>query len=111
VNEDLWDALPSLSLGLFTRVLRWSREEVEVFLAECRQDSRRRDRHYYIDWFVERRTTSWLCSANINSLIWYAQKPDDVNNKTRGNDHVQDEELLESDEEAENISPPDVPPS
>lgn len=110
VNEDLWDALPSLSLGLFTRVLRWSREEVEVFLAECRQDSRRKDRHYYIDWFVKRITTSWLCSANVDSLIWYAQKPDDVSNETRGNDHVQDEELLESDEEAENTSPPDVQP-
>lgn len=53
VFEDLWDALPSLSLGLFTRVLNWSRDEVEVFLAECRQESKRKDRHYYGDWYVK----------------------------------------------------------
>jgi SAM-dependent methyltransferase len=51
VYEDFWDALPSLSMGLFTRVLQWSRDEVEVFLAECRQEGKRRDRHYYADWY------------------------------------------------------------
>lgn len=52
VYEDLWDALPSLSLGLFTRTLQWTREEVEVFLAECRQESKRKDRHYYGEAYV-----------------------------------------------------------
>jgi SAM-dependent methyltransferase len=47
VFEDLMDWLPSSSLGLFTRVLGWTREEVEVFLAECRTEAKRKDRHYY----------------------------------------------------------------
>lgn len=55
VYQDLWDALPSLSLGLFTRVLGWSRDEVEVFLAECRQEGKRKDRHFYADWYVKSR--------------------------------------------------------
>jgi SAM-dependent methyltransferase len=38
VYEDLIDWLPSSSLRLFTRVLKWSREEVEVFLSECRKE-------------------------------------------------------------------------
>ncbi|KAF1934786.1 S-adenosyl-L-methionine-dependent methyltransferase [Clathrospora elynae] len=49
VYEDLMDWLPSSSLGLFTRVLKWSREEVEVFLAECRAEAKRKDRHYYAE--------------------------------------------------------------
>ncbi|UPX17159.1 uncharacterized protein EKO05_0007533 [Ascochyta rabiei] len=84
VYEDLWDGLPSLSLGLFTRVLQWSREEVEVLLAECRQEMKRKDRHYYAE-----------------ALFWYAQKPEGVSKSHSGNDHIQDEELLESDEEDE----------
>ncbi|KAJ4333824.1 hypothetical protein N0V87_007300 [Didymella glomerata] len=82
VFEDLWDALPSLSLGLFTRVLNWSRDEVEVFLAECRRESKRKDRHYYGD-----------------CLIWYALKPADSSNVSSGQQHVQEEELLESDDD------------
>jgi SAM-dependent methyltransferase len=58
VYEDLWDGLPSLSLNLFTRSLQWSREEVEVLLAECRQESKRKDRHYYIDAYVKPPATS-----------------------------------------------------
>lgn len=49
VYEDLMDWLPSSALGLFTRVLGWKREEVEVFLAECRAEAKRKDRHYYAD--------------------------------------------------------------
>ena len=49
VYEDLMDWLPSSSLGLFTRVLKWSREEVEVFLSECRAEAKRKDRHFYAD--------------------------------------------------------------
>ncbi|KAH7357650.1 S-adenosyl-L-methionine-dependent methyltransferase [Pyrenochaeta sp. MPI-SDFR-AT-0127] len=47
VYEDTMDWLPSSALGLFTRVLKWTREEVEVFLAECRTEAKRKDRHYY----------------------------------------------------------------
>ena len=54
VYEDLMDWLPSSSLGLFTRVLKWTREEVEVFLAECRAEAKRKDRHYYADVYVAR---------------------------------------------------------
>jgi hypothetical protein len=49
VFEDLMDWLPSSSLGLFTRVLKWSRAEVEVFLSQCRTEAKRKDRHYYGD--------------------------------------------------------------
>jgi SAM-dependent methyltransferase len=49
VYEDLMDWLPSSSLRLFTRVLKWSREELEVFLSQCRAEARRKDRHYYAD--------------------------------------------------------------
>lgn len=68
VFEDQWDALPSLSLGLFTRVLNWSRDEVEVFLASCRHESKRTNRHYYGE-----------------CLIWYARKPLDVSSLPPGN--------------------------
>jgi SAM-dependent methyltransferase len=52
VYEDLLDWLPSSALGLFTRVLKWSREEVEVFLSECRTEAKRKDRHYYAEVYV-----------------------------------------------------------
>lgn len=64
VYEDLWDALPSLSLGLFTRVLEWSRPEVEVFLAECRQESRRKDRHYCVEVYVKLCLRLWTCMTD-----------------------------------------------
>ncbi|KAJ8109272.1 hypothetical protein OPT61_g7585 [Boeremia exigua] len=83
VYEDILQALPSLSLGLFTRVLHWSQEEVEVFLAECRQESKRKDRHFYAE-----------------CLFWYAQKPENAD-VDRNSDHVREEELLEQDEEYE----------
>jgi hypothetical protein len=47
VYEDLMDWLPSSSLGLFTRILKWTRDEVEVFLSECRAEAKRKDRHFY----------------------------------------------------------------
>lgn len=52
VYEDLMDWLPSSSLGLFTRILQWSREEVEVFLSECRAEAKRKDRHFYGEVYV-----------------------------------------------------------
>lgn len=52
--------------------------------------------------------------ADTFSLFWYAQKPDDASKIPSRLDHVQDEEVLESDEEDEadevvrSISPPDA---
>ncbi|CAO2658560.1 Nn.00g062830.m01.CDS01 [Neocucurbitaria sp. VM-36] len=82
VYEDLMDWLPSSSLGLFTRVLLWTREEVEVFLAECRTEAKRKDRHYYAE-----------------VLFWYARKPEDSSSSGYSHEATQDEEILESDEE------------
>lgn len=81
VYEDLMDWLPSSSLGLFTRILKWSREEVEVFLADCRQEAKRKDRHYYADVF-----------------FWYARKPKNAKQSTHTNDVVHEEESIHCDE-------------
>ncbi|KAH8696830.1 S-adenosyl-L-methionine-dependent methyltransferase [Phaeosphaeriaceae sp. PMI808] len=81
VFEDLMDWLPSSSLGLFTRVLKWTREEVEVFLSECRAEAKRKDRHYYGDVYM-----------------WYARKPDDTSLGNR-EEPIHDDEALEFDEE------------
>ncbi|KAF2117993.1 S-adenosyl-L-methionine-dependent methyltransferase [Lophiotrema nucula] len=46
--EDLQDWLPSSCLGLFTRVLKWSRDEVEVFLSTVRRELKEeKHRHFY----------------------------------------------------------------
>ncbi|OCL06650.1 S-adenosyl-L-methionine-dependent methyltransferase [Glonium stellatum] len=46
--EDTLDWLPSSALALFTRVLGWSREEVEVFLASVRKELKDdKKRHFY----------------------------------------------------------------
>lgn len=52
VYEDVMDWLPSSAMGLFTRVLKWSREEVELFLVECRRDLKDRSRHFYANWYA-----------------------------------------------------------
>lgn len=39
--------LQAFSLALFTRVLNWSAEEVEVFIANVRKDLRNRSYHAY----------------------------------------------------------------
>ncbi|KAF2690629.1 S-adenosyl-L-methionine-dependent methyltransferase [Lentithecium fluviatile CBS 122367] len=50
VFEDFMDFLPGGTLGLFTRVLKWTREEVELFLAECRREIREeKGRHFYFN--------------------------------------------------------------
>lgn len=49
VLEDVMDFLPSGALSLFTRVLGWTREEVELFLVDCRAELKRKDRYYYAD--------------------------------------------------------------
>ncbi|KAI8934044.1 hypothetical protein NX059_008811 [Plenodomus lindquistii] len=82
VYEDLMGWLPSSSLGLFTRVLKWKHEEVEVFLSECRTEAKRRDRHYYAD-----------------AIFWYARKPLVAGPLDGSNDATREEETLESDEE------------
>lgn len=48
VEENFLDFLPSSVFGLFTRVLKWSRDEVELFLSECRREMREhKERHFY----------------------------------------------------------------
>ncbi|ORX94668.1 S-adenosyl-L-methionine-dependent methyltransferase [Clohesyomyces aquaticus] len=48
VVEDLNDWLPSSALGLFTRVLKWTRDEVEMFLASVRKELKEeKRRHFY----------------------------------------------------------------
>lgn len=48
VDEDLRDWLPSSAMGFFTRALHWSREEVELFLAEVRAELKeQKSRHFY----------------------------------------------------------------
>jgi hypothetical protein len=50
IYEDYNDFLPSSALGLFTRVLKWTREEVELFLAEVRRETReQKERHFYVN--------------------------------------------------------------
>lgn len=39
--------LEAISLGLFTRVLGWSREEVDVFLIDVRKDIKNTKIHCY----------------------------------------------------------------
>lgn len=48
--EDWMSFLPN-SMALLTRVLKWSREEVEVFLAECRKEMKeqKKGRHFYLN--------------------------------------------------------------
>jgi hypothetical protein len=82
VYEDLMDWLPSSSLGLFTRVLKWSREEVEVFLSECRAEAKRKDRHYYADVF-----------------FYHARKPEGANFSSQEQDFVSWEEPIDRDED------------
>jgi hypothetical protein len=52
-EEDFNDFLPGSVLGLFTRVLKWTREEVELFLAEVRREKREmKERHFYANLWV-----------------------------------------------------------
>lgn len=48
-EEDLRDWLPSSALGFFTRALKWSREEVELFLATVRTELKetKKERHFF----------------------------------------------------------------
>lgn len=44
---NMLDGLHGMSMQLFTRILGWSAEAVEVFLVEVRKDFRNRDIHFY----------------------------------------------------------------
>jgi hypothetical protein len=46
-NENVRSGLEGLSLAMFTRVREWSREELEVFLAEVRKELNDRKIHCY----------------------------------------------------------------
>ena len=45
--EDMGSALEGFSLAPFTRVLGWTREEVEVFLVDVRNELRNTKVHAY----------------------------------------------------------------
>jgi len=45
--ENISGGLEDLSMALFTRVLGWSKEEVEVFLLGVRKDLKDRSKHNY----------------------------------------------------------------
>jgi hypothetical protein len=47
-NENLGPGLEGFSLGLFTRVLGWKKEEVEVFLTKVRKDMNDKKTHAYL---------------------------------------------------------------
>jgi hypothetical protein len=47
VLEDLAPGLEALSAGLFTRILGWSKEELDVFLAGVRKDMKNTKYHAY----------------------------------------------------------------
>lgn len=47
------DGIQSLSLAIFTRVLGWTQEEVEVFLMEVRNDFKKKKKYrYLVGWTV-----------------------------------------------------------
>jgi trans-aconitate methyltransferase len=83
VMEDLLDWLPSSALALFTRVLKWSREEVELFLASVRKELKDKNKHFY---------------AHV--IIWWARKPEDASALGSAAEPIMnDEGALESDED------------
>jgi hypothetical protein len=47
VYEDLAPGLEGLSMALFTRLLGWSKEEVDVFLVSVRNDMKNTKYHAY----------------------------------------------------------------
>jgi hypothetical protein len=47
VQEDMGPGLEGLSAGLFTRVLGWSKEELDVFLVDVRKDMKNTKYHSY----------------------------------------------------------------
>lgn len=51
-NENLAPGLEGFSLGLFTRVLGWKKEEVEIFLMKVRSDMNDRKIHAYLPMYV-----------------------------------------------------------
>ncbi|KAH7079454.1 S-adenosyl-L-methionine-dependent methyltransferase [Paraphoma chrysanthemicola] len=52
VSENFNWGAESMSLALFTRILGWSIEEVQVFAAQFRADLRNRKMHAYWDFYV-----------------------------------------------------------
>lgn len=65
-REQFLQGMSGIGMGLFTRILRWPREEVEVYLALVRQDIANPKIHGY--W---RRSVAFLRSIcfNANSLV------------------------------------------
>ncbi|KAH7366968.1 S-adenosyl-L-methionine-dependent methyltransferase [Plectosphaerella cucumerina] len=64
-HENMSGGLQAFSLALFTRVLNWSAEEVEIFIANVRKDLRNRSYHAY--WPI---------------VVTYGQKPEGASEPT-----------------------------
>jgi hypothetical protein len=106
-QEDMKDFLSSSTLRLFTRVLKWSREEVEVFLASCRQDMKDPRRHFYATVYVLLLLFTFCCGrvtyiANLllhHSIFWVARKPEnaDMPHYNTDTQFVRTEQHLEAD--------------
>ncbi|KAK0610315.1 Secondary metabolism regulator LAE1 [Lasiodiplodia hormozganensis] len=47
-----YEGLEAFVLGVFTRVLGWSADEVQVFVAKCRRDMKRKDVHMVLNFHV-----------------------------------------------------------
>jgi uncharacterized protein YllA (UPF0747 family) len=47
VLEDLDPGLEGLSMAIFTRILGWTKEDTEIFLAEVRKNMRNTNIHAY----------------------------------------------------------------
>lgn len=47
-----YEGLEAFVLGVFTRVLGWSPDEVQVFVAKCRRDMKRKDVHMVLNFHV-----------------------------------------------------------
>ena len=47
-HQDLHDALKPASMGFLGKILGWQKEEIEVFIAQIRQDMRNRKKHVYL---------------------------------------------------------------
>ncbi len=50
-------------------------------------------------------------NANVNSLFWHAQKPENASQVDSNNCHIQEEELLEQDDEYEAASAASTKPT
>ena len=72
-------AVQGLTLALFTRLLEWTPEQVEVFLVDIRKEFKDRRIHAYWPVYVlpiSRFGESVQLTSSLRSYTIYAQKPE-----------------------------------